>query len=164
MTKLLALALGVVAAGVTTQGLSSRVTPDSRPDPAPAAAAAQATPWVMPRTPDGRPDLQGNWTNETQTPLERMGTTSATLTKEQAEAIEERARLVAEFRDQPSDPNRPTPPKGDGHSRTVRRSSRLPLAPTARRHAGNAFEGTVERGFRLVADVSSDRGETVVAF
>ena len=28
--------------------------------------------WVAPRTADGRPDLQGNWSNETQTPLERL--------------------------------------------------------------------------------------------
>ena len=27
----------------------------------------------VPRTPDGKPDLQGNWSNATQTPLERMG-------------------------------------------------------------------------------------------
>ncbi len=68
--------------------------------------------WVVPRTPDGKPDLQGNWSNETQTPLERMGTRDATLTPAQAAAIEERARVVAEFRDQPSDPNRPTPTVG----------------------------------------------------
>src|SRR5215469_1463275 len=27
--------------------------------------------WVMPRMPDGHPDLQGVWTNSTLTPLER---------------------------------------------------------------------------------------------
>ena len=32
-------------------------------------AAAQQL--VVPRTPDGHPDLQGNWTNETITPLQR---------------------------------------------------------------------------------------------
>ena len=32
-------------------------------------AAAQQ--WVMPRTPDGHPDLQGNWNNGTLTPFER---------------------------------------------------------------------------------------------
>jgi hypothetical protein len=74
--------------------------------------AGKSKPWSVPRTPDGKPDLQGNWSNETQTPLERMGTQAITLTPAEAAAIEERARLVAEFRDQPSDPNRPTPVKG----------------------------------------------------
>ena len=36
---------------------------------------AQKTPssktWTVPRTPDGKPDLQGVWTNVTITPLER---------------------------------------------------------------------------------------------
>jgi hypothetical protein len=77
-----------------------------------APAAAKAKGWVVPRTPDGKPDLQGNWTNETQTPLERMGTQSGTLTDQQATAVEQRAQLVEEFRDRPSDPNRPAPPKG----------------------------------------------------
>jgi hypothetical protein len=67
---------------------------------------------VVPRTPDGKPDLQGNWTNETQTPLERMPKQGATLTREEAAAIEERAKFVEEFRDKQSDPNRPTPSKG----------------------------------------------------
>ena len=30
-----------------------------------------AEPWTMPRTPDGRPDLQGLWTTQTFTPLQR---------------------------------------------------------------------------------------------
>jgi hypothetical protein len=74
MRNLLALALSVVAVGVTTHGLSPRVADDRRPVPALSGGAAQGTPWVVPRTPDGKPDLQGNWTNETQTPIERMGT------------------------------------------------------------------------------------------
>ena len=76
------------------------------------AQAMKGKPWVAPRTPDGKPDLQGNWSNETQTPLERMPKQGATLTKEEAAAIEERARLVEEFRDKQSDPNRPPPSKG----------------------------------------------------
>jgi hypothetical protein len=76
------------------------------------APAAGRGRWVVPRTPDGKPDLQGNWTNETQTPLERQGKVGPTLTEEQAAAIEQRAQAVEEFRDKASDPNRPVPPKG----------------------------------------------------
>ena len=39
-----------------------------------AAAQGSATDtgeWVLPRTPDGHPDLQGNWTNVTVTPIQR---------------------------------------------------------------------------------------------
>ena len=36
---------------------------------APAQAGAKAG--TMPRTPDSKPDLQGNWSNATVTPLER---------------------------------------------------------------------------------------------
>src|SRR5687767_8107465 len=77
-----------------------------------AKPTAKPTKWVVPRTPDGKPDLQGNWTNETQTPLERMGAQGGTLTDDQAGAIEKRALAVEEFRDRPSDPNRGVPPKG----------------------------------------------------
>ena len=35
-------------------------------------SAAQGQAWKTPRTPDGRPDLQGYWANNNATPLERM--------------------------------------------------------------------------------------------
>ena len=35
------------------------------------ARASDAGKWEVPRTPDGHPDLQGNWTNSTLTPFER---------------------------------------------------------------------------------------------
>jgi hypothetical protein len=97
------------AAALGAQGQTA--TPAAKPAAA-TPASAKPTGWVMPRTPDGTPDLQGNWTNETQTPLERMGTQDGTLTDQQAAAIEDRAKVVEEFRDRPSDPNRPAPPKG----------------------------------------------------
>jgi hypothetical protein len=76
------------------------------------AAIAKPKAWVMPRTPDGKPDLQGNWTNETQTPLERMTGGGGTLTDAQAAAVEKRALQVEEYRDKQSDPNRPAPKAG----------------------------------------------------
>src|SRR5262245_3380774 len=70
----------------------------------PAKAPGTGKPWVAPRTPDGVPDLQGNWSNETQTPFERMGNQGPTLTNEQAAALEKRAQDVEEFRDRPTEP------------------------------------------------------------
>ena len=65
-------------------------------------AGRRPNPGSLPRTPDGQPDLQGNWSNETQTPFERMGKQGPTLTDEQAAALEKRAQDVEEFRDRPS--------------------------------------------------------------
>lgn len=67
----------------------------------PALAAGQeqgdaAKPYVAPRTPDGRPDLQGKWTMATFTPLERPARFGdrAYLTEE--EAAELRAMFTAD--------------------------------------------------------------------
>ena len=49
------------------------------------AATAQAAPYRAPRTPDGRPDFQGEWTNATWTPLQRPRAFKS-LTATQAEA------------------------------------------------------------------------------
>jgi hypothetical protein len=102
--------------------------------------AAKGPTWAVPRTPDGKPDLQGNWSNETQTPLERMGTQAATLTPEQAAAIEERARAVEEFRDQPSDPNRGAPSKG-GERRTLTAPGQPSFIELIAEAAGGAVGG-----------------------
>jgi len=65
----------------------------------PPAKAAPSRPWTVPRTPDGRPDLQGIWTNATLTPLERPRALAdrAFLTEKEAAALEDRAagRLAA---------------------------------------------------------------------
>lgn len=89
----LALALGLAA--IPFAPLSAQT---------PAKAPGGGKPWIAPRTPDGVPDLQGNWSNETQTPLERMGKQGPTLTDAQAAALEKRAQDVEEFRDRPTDP------------------------------------------------------------
>jgi hypothetical protein len=56
-------------------------------------AAAQAPTrdggqWVVPRTPDGHPDLQGNWTNSTLTPFERREGRGQVFTWEEVAELE----------------------------------------------------------------------------
>src|SRR5688572_13939371 len=102
----------LVATGTQVSGQAQTAKPATAKPATAKPATAKPTRWVMPRTPDGKPDLQGNWTNETQTPLERMGAQGGTLTDEQARKIEDRARFVEEYRDKASDPNRGAPPKG----------------------------------------------------
>src|SRR5688572_25146959 len=113
-----ALTLSLAAATVTpavakaTAGQAAGQAQGAKPAPTAKPATAKPAPkWVMPRTADGKPDLQGNWTNETQTPLERMSAGGTTLTDAQAQKIEDRAQFVEEYRDKASDPNRPAPPK-----------------------------------------------------
>jgi hypothetical protein len=74
--------------------------------PVPAAAP------VIPRTPDGKPDLQGNWSNATMTPVERPAGLGRALTREQAAAREKGRADFKETSDAKIDPNRPAPPKG----------------------------------------------------
>ena len=75
------------AAGLSTavpvagQGLSA--TPRE-------SEATQQQAYIAPRTPDGQPDLQGFWTNQTYTSLERPDdVTNASYTPEEAAAIEQ---------------------------------------------------------------------------
>ena len=55
---------------------------------APANADQTAASYTAPRTPDGQPDLQGFWSNQTYTPLQRReGVTTAFYTPEEVAAI-----------------------------------------------------------------------------
>ncbi len=88
--------------------LASAITPLH-----PAPVYAQGAPkWVVPRTSDGRPDLQGNWSNGTLTPLERPPGLARALTPEQVVRIEKVRSDTVENLSKKSDPNRPAPPKG----------------------------------------------------
>ena len=52
------------------------------------ARASGADAWEVPRTPDGHPDFQGNWTNSTLTPFERREGEGPVYTWENVEEIE----------------------------------------------------------------------------
>jgi len=85
---------------------------------APAAAQSTQGRWVMPRTADGHPDLQGNWSNATLTPIQRPRDQSLVVTVDAAaQGAKEEFDYVTR-RAQPSDPNRTAPPVGgDGNNR-----------------------------------------------
>jgi len=59
--------------------------------------------WTVPRTPDGQPDLQGHWTNDTYTPLERpaeLGDKEFFTPDEAAAFVKSRVdRLLAQAKD-----------------------------------------------------------------
>src|SRR5207245_875842 len=61
------------------------------------ASLAAAQTWTAPRTPDGRPDLQGFWTNATITPLERPRDLGAKefFTEDEAAAYRKRVLVPA---------------------------------------------------------------------
>jgi hypothetical protein len=68
--------------------------------------------WVLPRTEYGHPDLQGNWSNATMTPIQRPEGLGPVLTPQQVAELEEgRQDFIAELA-QESDPNREAPPEG----------------------------------------------------
>ena len=86
----------------------------------PAAAqtsTAERKTWTVPRTPDGRPDLQGIWTNQTVTPLERPETLGdqQTLTEEEARQREEQAVERIERAALPSEADREILPARDNN-------------------------------------------------
>ena len=93
----------VVAAMLTTANAAAQ---SAKP------VAAPAKKWVAPRTPDGHPDFQGNWSNATLTPVSRPVGQARALSPAQAAAAEKiRADTIEQLSKQ-SDPNRPAPPKG----------------------------------------------------
>ena len=77
------------------------------------AALAQADGYQPPRAADGKPDLQGFWTNVSLTSLERSGQfKTLAIPEDQAQKLET-ARAAADARaGLPTDPNAPAPKKG----------------------------------------------------
>ncbi len=68
--------------------------------------------WAVPRTPAGHPDLQGNWSNATATPIQRSRGMGPVYTWEQVKAIESGLISAREAANADSDPDRGPPPVG----------------------------------------------------
>jgi hypothetical protein len=68
----LLLAVGFAAVTLAAQSSTSSTPSTSAPGAKPATAAAKpAGAWKAPRTPDGHPDFQGVWSNNSVTPMQR---------------------------------------------------------------------------------------------
>lgn len=77
-------------------------------------ANAQQDDYQIPRLASGEPDLQGIWTNNTITPLTRPAVYGDQLILDREEALQLELEVAAytEAADQPSDPDREAPTKG----------------------------------------------------
>ena len=86
----------VVVFGLTM--LTAALTAVAAPEAGAAGGQERAQDWTAPRTPDGRPDLQGIWSNNTATPLERPETLAGkeTLTDEELAELRRRAAALRE--------------------------------------------------------------------
>ncbi len=114
--------MGLVVIGVNAQAPASAPTPSA--SGATARQGRATAKGAIPRLPDGRPDFQGNWSNATITPLERMRPGPLVLTEEAAREEEGKTAAALRAREAPSDPNRGAPPVG-GEVRT-----RIAWSPT----------------------------------
>ena len=94
---------------ILSQGCTATEAPRSVADPVPTDET-----WTLPRTADGRPDLQGMWTNDTLTPFERPSSFADRefLTEEEAIAIEKRASDRLERANAQRPPSTAPPPAG----------------------------------------------------
>ena len=105
--------LGLAAAAAQAPAPAPAAAP--QPPGAPVRQAARPRPRSQQRfrARRRRPDLQGNWTNATITPLERLRpNTPLVLTEEAARDDESKTAAALEAREAPSDPNRGAPPVG----------------------------------------------------
>jgi hypothetical protein len=107
VVALAAVALSIAASAQGPVPGGARDTP-RQPGPREAGGAPRGatSPYLTPRTPWGDPDLQGLWSNQTSTPLERPTALQGreTLTAEEAEEREETARQNADRPPPPGDP------------------------------------------------------------
>jgi len=88
--------LVLVAAGLVVSGLALTAQQSEQLRPSVTTAGS----YKAPRTPDGKPDLQGFWTNLTYTPFERPKELANKPLYTEKEAIEAFYRAIAESQDQ----------------------------------------------------------------
>ena len=83
----------ILGCAIAAVSLALLASPDlkgqSGTPPSTAQTRAKAAPKAIPRTPEGKPDMQGEWTNQTFTPLERPAQykDKQFFTAEEAEAV-----------------------------------------------------------------------------
>ena len=84
------------------------------PDATAAQSRTEGSSWQVPRTAFGQPDLQGNWSNATLTPLTRRSGQTQALSRDEVLRIESGAADAVNLAiNEPSDPDRPLPPGGN---------------------------------------------------
>jgi hypothetical protein len=138
-------------------------------DPAAAQAPQPAAGWTLPRTPDGRPDLSGNWTNVTITPFEREEGQGPVLTPEEVARLEGGAAARVERGALASNPDRPPPRAGadvGGYNNVyIDRGERVaivngePRSSLLTRPADGRRPALTPEGRRLVAERAAFRGQ-----
>jgi len=86
-----ALAVGVAVVSFAPVRVAAQAQKAAAPQGAAKPAPAAKKPWTVARTPDGVPDLQGYWTNNSYTPLERPdGVTKEFYSLEELRAVEKK--------------------------------------------------------------------------
>ena len=124
----------------------------------PQSRSSPAVGWSVPRTPDGHPDLQGYWTNDSVTPLERPAEfgEKAILTPEEAAAYAK--KRLDQFLAQPRDNIHYDDAiwQGESYSKEANRRTSLivdpsngklpPLTPAAAERAAASAEARRRRG------------------
>lgn len=96
LRSLSALAIATAVASLTA------ITVEGQAPAANTRTSSTAAKWTPPRTPDGRPDLQGNWSNNSVTPLQRPKPWAGKMALNDAE-LAELKRLVAQVTEEGGD-------------------------------------------------------------